>query len=424
MESKPTSAPTEAHIKEMLAFFEASGRPSFSLDEATGWCETRYPKIHTSRFGAFLREAAANRKRPTKGMPVADLVWQLTPTQFIPYDPATDPAPGSIDAAAWMIKLALQEREHVENVDVVGTYCKRLAAAMDLQKDPDEILQVKVEGLAGLIRANKMESYLSQASELSAASYFQAIYPASFQNHVKHPIQEASGQPKNFDFSFQTDGARFNVEVKAFSKPYDKADTGGTKYFLPESVKQQLYDLGAEITPNLSPTIGSFLVDANDQLFRRGDDLNVALICCNDPDEYADVFESFHGPFGMVRASRSAGNSPRLPDSILPNITLLKNIDAVVVCLIGFLHCAIVNTHRFDRAYGGHGDRLAEPELVWDFRHSFPSGFWLHRPPAEPKKEIEFQKVFNSHTWILKDYYRQHRSWQQAVFSLINHKAT
>ncbi len=50
---------------------------------------------------------------------------------------------------------------------------------------------------------------------------------------------------------------RFNVEVKAFSKPYNKDSAGGTKYFLPESVKQQLHDRGVEIIPNLSPTIGS-----------------------------------------------------------------------------------------------------------------------------------------------------------------------
>lgn len=428
MDSKPSATPTEGFIKEMLAFWSASGRQSFSLEEALEWCETHHPEINPNRFSALLRTAAANRKRkrnhPSRTQPVADLLWQLTPARFIPYNPTTDPAPGSSDAAAWVIQLALQERDDVERADTLGQYCARLATAVDALKAPGDKLQEKAEGLADLVRSDKLESFLSQVSELSAAHYFQATYPIGFQNHVENPGHTTTGPAKNFDFSFQADGVRFNVEVKAFSKPYDGRSKGGTKYFLPESVKQQMHDDGVKITANLSPTLGRFLLDANAQLFRRDDDLNVALICCNDPDEYADVFESLHGPFGIIRSSRVAGDGQTLANSVIPNISLLTNIDAVVVCQIGFLHAAIVNTHRFNRAYGEEGLRLSEPAVAWDFRHAFPSGFWLHHPPAESKRELTLHKAFNSHTRILLDYHKQHGCWQQAVFSLINHSAS
>ncbi len=133
----------------MLAFRGASGRHSFSLDEALKWCETHHPEIHKNRFTTFLREAAANRKRPTRGAPVADLLWQLTPNLFINYDPATDPVPGSTQAAAWVVQLALQERDDVERADILRPYCAHLVAAIDALKASDEKLQAKAEGLAG-----------------------------------------------------------------------------------------------------------------------------------------------------------------------------------------------------------------------------------------------------------------------------------
>lgn len=428
MDSTPSTTPTEGLIKEMLAFWNESGRQSFSLKEALEWCDTHHPDIDSNRFTALLLAATANRKRnrnrPSRGQPIADLLWQLTPGRFIPYDPATDPAPGSRDAAAWVIQLALQERDDVERAATLGQYCARLATVIDTLKAPGDKLQEKAEGLAGLVRSDKLESFLSQVSELSAAYHFQATYPTDFQNHVENPGSTTAGPAKNFDFSFQADGVRFNVEVKAFSKSFDGRSKGGTKYFLPKTVMQQLHDDGFEITANLAPTIGRFLLDANAQLFRRDDDLNVVLICCNDPDEYADVFESLHGPFGIIRSSRVAGDSQTLANSVIPNISLLTNIDAVVVCQIGLLHAAIVNTRRFNRAYGEEGLSLSEPAVAWDFRHAFPSGFWLHRPPAEPQRELALHKAFNSHTRILLDYHKQHGCWQQAVFSLINNRAS
>jgi hypothetical protein len=402
----------------MLTFWAASGQQTFSMEEALQWCTKHHPEIASKRFGALIRAASANRKRDRQPIG-ADLLWQLTPNRFMQYNPATDPPRGSKDAAAWVIRLALQERDDVASAEALRRYCEVLAAAVDALTNQDETLQKKADSLADLVRAEKLELFLSYVSELSAAFYFQRAYPAGFHNHVS-PHGTGGDPAKNFDFSFQTDGVRFNVEVKATSKPFDQNSKGGIKYFLPESVKQGLYDAGAEITPNLAPTVGRFLMEANDQLFRRDDDLNVALICCNDPDEYADIIESLFGRFGIFNMSRVAGVCQTLPNSIIKNIALLENIDAVVVCLSGFLHAGIVNTQRFSKAYRTEGCSLADPSFPWDIRKAFPSVFWLHTPPAEANRELALQKAFNSVTGILLDYYNQCRNWQKSVFALIN----
>lgn len=421
MDSKPTAVPTESHLKEMLGDWKASGIQSFTMEEAIQWCATHYPEIAPQRFSALLRDAVANRKSDRRL--ASDLVWQLTKERFIPYDPACDPTPGSRDAAAWVIRLALQERPDVVQGEVLNQYCALLATAIEYQKPPNKTSQKIADGLAGLLRADNVEEFLSQISELGAAAYFRATYPENFKNHVPSPSSSSTGPDKNFDFTFRAGGIRFNVEVKAFSKTFCASDEGGAKYFLPELVKQPLYDAGVAMTPTLAPTIGRFLRDANGQLLRSDDDMNVVLLCCNDPDEYADVMESLHGPYGLIRASRTAGDSPLLPNSVIPNLSLMTNIDAVVVCLTGFLHSGIVNTLRFSRAYKLDGLSLSNPEHAWDFRFSFPCGFWLHRPPTEPQREITFHKVFNSHLKSLLAHYKQHnQDWQAAVFSLINHE--
>jgi hypothetical protein len=423
MDSKPAVVPTESHLKEMLSDWKASGILSFTMKEALQWCAAHYPHIAPQRFSSLLRDAAVNLKRDRQL--VSNLVWQLTKERFIPYDPTCDPTPGSRDAAAWIIRLALQERPDVVQGEILDQYCALLATAIEYQKSPNKTSQKIADGLAGLLRAGNIENVLSQISELGAAEYFRATYPEGFKNHVPNPGSSSTGPDKNFDFTFQAEGIRFNVEVKAFSKPFDASEEGGAKYFLPELVKQPLYDSGVEMTATLAPAIGRFLRDANSQLLRRDDEMNVVLLCCNDPDEYADVMESLHGPYGLIRASKIAGDSSHLPNSVVPNLSLMTNIDAVVICLTGFLHSGIVNTLRFSRAYKLVGLSLSDPEHAWDFRFSFPCGFWLHRPPTEPHREITFHKVFNSHLKLLLDYYKQHnKDWQAAVFSLINHKSS
>lgn len=421
MESKPSVAPTEDHIKEMMAYWKASGNPSFSMEEAIEWCGSHHPNIAPKRFGFLLRCVAANRKHSRQ--PASDLVWQLAEDRFISYDPDTDPVPGSRDAAAWVIRLALQERPDVVQGEILDQYCARLAAAIDTQKAPGKTLQEMADGLAELVLKDEMEPFLSQVSELGAAAYFKTAYPVGFDNHIPNPGSSSTGPVKNFDFRFQAEGIRFNVEVKAFSKAFDPDREGGVKYFLPEHVKQPLHEAGTEMTSTLATTIGRFLSKADSQLFRRGDDMNVVLLCCNDPDEYADVMESLHGPFGLISASRAAGDSPTLPDSVIPNLSLMTNIDAVVVCLSGFLHAGIVNKVRFSRAYKLDDCSLDKPERAWDFRYTFPVGFWLHRPPTEQQREEGFHKAFNSHLWLLLDFRNHHNGdWQAAVFSLINNK--
>lgn len=422
MDSKSAVAPTESHIKEMLSYWKASGVLSFSLSEALQWCATYYPDVSTQRFGALLCDAAANRKRDSQLVP--DLVWRLNKDSFIPYNPAVDPRPGSRDAAAWVIQLALQTRLDVAHGEVLNQYCTHLATAIEYQKPQNKTSQQIADGLAGLLRVNNIEGFLSQVSELGASEYFRTTYPEKFANHVPNPGSSRTGTDKNFDFTFKAEGIRFNVEVKAFSKSFSTEEAVGAKYFLPEPVKQRLHEVGIEMKPTLATTIGRFLGDANLQLLHRDDnDMNVVLLCCNDPDEYADVMESLHGPYGLIRASKDAGDSPLLPNSVIPNLSLMTNIDAVVVNLTGFLHSGIVNTFRFSRAYKLDGLSLSDPNCAWDFRLTFPCGFWLHRYPADQLREISLYKVFNSHHSLLLDYYKQHdNDWQAAVFSLINHK--
>lgn len=421
MDKKSAVAPTENHLKEMLSHWREAGIQSFSLSEALQWCATHYPYISPQRFGALLRESAANRKRDRQR--VSDLVWQLDKKNFIPYDPAVDPTPGSRDAAAWVIRLALEGRPDVVQGDILDQYCALLATAIEYQKHPNKTSQEIADGLAGLLRADNIEEFLAQVSELGAAEYFRKMYPKGFANHVPNPYSSSTGPEKNFDFTFEAEGVRFNVEVKAFSKAFSVDEEGGAKFFVPEPIKQQLYDVGIEMKATLAPTIGRFLGDANCQLPRRDNDMNVVLLCCTDPDEYADVMESLHGPYGLIRASRAAGNSNLLPNSVISNLSLMTNIDALVVCLTGFLHSGIVNTFRFSRAYKLDGLSLSDPKHAWDFRFTFPCGFWLHCPPAEQLREVSFHKVFNSHLWLLLAYYEQHnKNWQAAVFSLINHK--
>ncbi|UST56476.1 hypothetical protein NF672_13480 [Pseudomonas moraviensis] len=421
MRSEPSAVPNESHLREMLGHWKALGVQSFTMEEALQWCATQHPGIALERFRTILVGAVANRNSgKSSGY---DLLWQLTKGRFVPYDPTVDPAPGSSEAVAWVVRIALEERPDVAPPEILDQYCVLLAKAIEHQSPSNKPSQKMADGLAGLVRAGKIEEFLSQVSELGAAEYFRATYPDGFENHVSNPESSNTGPDKNFDFSFETEGIRFNAEVKAFSKTLSANDHGGAKFFLPEPVKRQLYKSGVKMASTLAPNIGRFLQDANSQLLRRGDDINVVLLCCNDPDEYADVMESLFGRYGMIGSSRTAGNDTMLPDSVIPNLSLLINIDAVVVCMAGFLHSGIVNTLRLTRAYNENDLSLSSADHPWDFRYSFPCGFWLHRAPPDKERQIAFQKAFNSHLKLLLDYYNQHKkNWQAAVFSLINQK--
>lgn len=303
-----------------------------------------------------------------------------------------------------------QEQEVVEQY-----FGKFVSILTDLRAGGYDIRNLEQLFVAAL-SAKETGGYINHACELTAAGHFMKRFPEGFRYQVESSTPatpSGAGLAKSFDFSFIADGHMFNVEVKTFApRPIDN-ETPPVKVFLPLASTQALYNQGLRFSSNRAPTIGRFLEDANAQLVRPNGGLSVVLMCCNDLDEYADVLTCFVGPHGICNKMAKEG--------LVPSPADLPNIDAVVICNLGFNHSAVVAPKRISHFYRDESVNIVDGAAPWGYAMAFPTGFFLRQEPRPESLMKAFMTAFHSHNLHISNLIEQNGGdVQQAVFTHFN----
>lgn len=275
--------------------------------------------------------------------------------------------------------------------DQVELYIEKLKSILDdfykINYDLNEILK----GLG----VPASDGYIGRACELTVAHYFLMNFPEKFMYQVESNLASSGSESdprKNFDFSFSSNGIRYNVEVKTFALKPPSDNAMPIKFFLTQDQIKSLYAQGARPTRNCLPRLGRFLRDANEQLVRPIDGLSGVLLCCTDLDEYADVVECLiTHPNGILHRKES--------DSIAPSIRDLANLDFVVICNIAFGHNAFFKNEMVNRLYRKEGLTL-DGGSVWEYKSSvpvFPIAFPIRESIMTEQLLQNLHKTFYSH---------------------------
>lgn len=255
--------------------------------------------------------------------------------------------------------------------------------------------------------------YVNLACELAAAGYFLKHFPDGFLYQVPSAEPSSTGMSKNFDFAFVANGFSFHVEVKAFaSNP--KANQGPPiKVFLPRDQQQSLYEQGLRFSRHSAPAISRFLNDANSQLTSPPNGLSVMLLCCNDLDEFSDALTCFVGPHGICNQTEQQG--------LVPAPSQLPNIDAVIICQLGFNQSSVLDPVKFKSFFGENDINITHGGAAWDYKTSIPVGLFLRKELPSHDLQVAFQEVFrSSHANIAFLMQQNGYDIQQALFALFN----
>lgn len=313
-----------------------------------------------------------------------------------------------------LLKSLVSDYAHapVESV-IVGQYVERLEELLERLKSKG-IDAFDLRGkLVTALRDKEKGGFTNLACELSAAHHFLERHPDGFGYQVLSNAPETGeGTRKSFDFSFETQGITFNVEVKAFAPAKDIGDRT-VKLFLPQSDTKALYDQGARFSRNCAPAIARFLLDANSQLTKPARGISVLLLCCNDLDEQADALTCFIGPHGICSQSKAEGVVPAPAD--------LPNIDAVVICHLGLLQSSVLNPDRFSAALGWTEARPSNGSNAWDYSRSLPVAFPLQVDRVPPDMQVPFGEAFlSNHAGVCERMQKNGADAQAALFSVFN----
>jgi hypothetical protein len=245
-------------------------------------------------------------------------------------------------------------------------------------------------------------------------SYFLKQFPDGFRFQVPSAEPVAGrGTAKNFDFAFTASGFSFHVEVKAFAPKAMDRQGPPIKVFLPPDQSEELYEQGARFSSNCAPGIARFLKAANDQLTSPSNGLSLMLLCCNDLDEFADALTCFIGLHGICHQTEQRG--------LIPAPSQLPNVDAVVICQLGFNQSAALDPLKFKSFYGDDSIKIAQGADAWDYTSALPIGFFLRNERPSYDLQVVFGDAFRSNHQNISALMQQNGGdVQQALFSLFN----
>ncbi len=294
---------------------------------------------------------------------------------------------------------------------VINQYSARLCTLLS---------ELRCRGFAGHRVCKRMNTvlskrdigrYLNDACELAIVSHFLASYPEDFRYQVPADAGDQNTS-KNFDFAFSADGFKFNVEVKSFTpEPMDRPRRQ-LKSFLPSAWTHELVNQGAEFEANCMPALVRLMTKASAQLPHSNDAHNVMLLCCNDPDEFADVLTCLIGPYGICRSSEL--NGP------LPNLSAFPHIDTVVICLLGLQHLCVLEPTYQSRFFPNDSADV-DGGRAWAYPNSLPISINLRRIPLSNAQALAQGRAFN-----LQDTYFHPRlnsigsNCQEVLFDVFN----
>lgn len=268
----------------------------------------------------------------------------------------------------------------------------------------------------------RMADYVSLATELTVAAHFAGKFPDRFRFHVvNEETRSKSGTPKNFDFAFSANEIEFSVEVKTFAGQRYATDNP-VKLFLPVAQTKALYEQGARFSRNSAAALGKFLRDANSQLVRPSSGMSVLVLCCRDPDEYADALELLIGNNGIVKTSYTGAEHKDIdPSNKVPIVSDLPNVDAIVVCNVGLLHHVVTDTESLKFLLKSGDETISDGGFAWQYEPGLPIGFPL-RPGDKNNFLLEaFGVAFGSHHVEMGDaLLRNGGDIQAALFEMFN----
>jgi hypothetical protein len=318
------------------------------------------------------------------------------------------------------ITAILKSKPNPSSDKVIEQYVDELLSVVtNLLNTSDEITS-EIDKVVSLLEQTDSLQYVNHACELSATNSFKLEFPKGFRYQVENTTTITStGKSKSFDFSFFVDTYQFNTEVKNFARKETNQGRDPVKLFLPRDQSQLLYDQGLRPDATCKSAIRAFLKDANDQLQRPSNGLSVMLLCCNSFDEYADAMECFIGPHGIIQSATP--ENPQTGNVSYPDIGELPNIDAVVICNLGFFHRCVIDTAVSKDSYKDGRVSPTDGAIPWSYKGTLPIGF----PLREEKHSNELLKVFaDSFHMIngsLSQLCKKHSgNLQAAIFELIN----
>ncbi|MDP8050953.1 hypothetical protein QJU23_00750 [Pasteurella atlantica] len=247
-----------------------------------------------------------------------------------------------------------------------------------------------------LIKAVGKKDYISYACEISIMYHFLSKY-----SNFKYEVSNGRDK-KNFDFSFSIDILDINIEIKSFSSEKNNSNQSPIKLCLNDDNDDILYRMIKEeyekngisdgiVSNNNKKVILDFLKKANSQLpNRKKKSINVVVLCTQDLDQYADILCHFFDSKNAMLYSIQNINT---------TCKRYKNIDAIVVCNMGYGHINILGIH----------DRTKKAPIngsdAWDYCLSIPNLpmlFWLRPNDFNDEEQKNISEIFFSHTGYLK----------------------
>ena len=312
------------------------------------------------------------------------------------------------------LRALLMAYAQAQNDLTIGQYVDSLHALLEtLESNGFDAVGLR-KRLTSSLREKNTGGYVNLACELAAVGYFLKQFPDGFRYQVPSAEPAAGGgMAKNFDFAFIASGFSFHVEVKAFAPKAMDRQGPPIKVFLPPERSKELYGQGVRFSSNCAPGIARFLKDANDQLTSPSDGLSVMLLCCNDLDEFADALTCFIGPHGICHQTEQRG--------LIPSPSQLPNVDAVVICQLGFNQSAALDPLKFKSFYGDDSIEIAHGADAWDYTFALPIGFFLRKELPSHELQVAFGDAFRSNHQNVHALMQQNGGdVQQALFSLFN----
>lgn len=289
--------------------------------------------------------------------------------------------------AASLMQLAssLQNTASTQVPAVINQYSEQLSTLLSALRSRGFEAHRVCKRMNAALSKEDLGSYINDACELAVASHFLALYPETFRYQIPSEASK-QGKPKNFDFAFSADGVEFNVEVKSLTPEPMNRPRRLLKSFLPQPWTHDLVSQGAEFEANCMPAITRLMTSASAQLPRGNGAHNVMLLCCNDPDEIADVLTCLIGPHGLCRSTESNGPLPGLSD--------FPHIDTVVICLMGLQHLCVLEPPRRQRFFPNDTADVGGAR-AWAYQSAIPISVNLRRVSLTEHQTMTLGQAFN-----------------------------
>ncbi|HDR9058083.1 TPA: hypothetical protein QDB02_005883 [Burkholderia vietnamiensis] len=347
-------------------------------------------------------------------MPSDDLLGAQEAVGISSEDEAAENASAADSASPDELNSLLRAYAPAQNPHIVDQYTDGLCVLLGALRSNGFDTTDLQKRLSTALRDKDTGGYVNLACELAAVGHFLKHFPDGFRYQVPNAESAVgSGVAKNFDYAFVVGDFSFHVEVKAFAPKATFRQRSPIKVFLPPDQREELYEQGARFSSNCAPGIARFLKDANDQLTLPSNGLSVMLLCCNDLDEFADALTCFVGPHGICYQTEQQG--------LVPAPSQLPNIDAVVICQLGFNQCAVLDPMKLKGFYADDSVEIADGAAAWEYTSSLPIGVFLRKERPSAEIQAIFGSAFRSlHANIYTLMQQNGDDAQQALFSIFN----